>query len=247
MDHHAQLHDTMHCCRSIEQRPDALDRSLLCRSLVTLLFIGAADSGVRGQGLDPLPEPPLDTLLAQARRAARPLYLYLGSCDSAAVARMESLIWSDSTLRPILETVYVCGRVDAGTEEAGRIANRYGMDLDSAILLPWHLFISPRGSLLHRTRGPEESCADFARRLARAAQNALVADGQYYSLRHRYELGERGDDLLLKYSAAAREAHAPEAGRIADEYIRALQVIQHEQTTTTHGMPAAGLRRHDNR
>lgn len=256
MDHHVQLHDRMHSRRSLAteipglelHRHDALDRSLLCRSLVTLLFIGAAEGGVRGQDITPLPEPPLDTLLVRARAVSRPLYLYLGPCDSAAIACMERQVWSDSALRALLDDVYIHGRVDALTDQGRRIARRYRIDLDSATRLPWHLFIAPGGSILHRTRGPEECVAGFALHLARAAGNALLADGQYYSLRHRYELGERGDDLLLKYSVAAREAHAPEAARIADEYIHALQAIRDANTTTTHGMPPPdSARRHDRR
>ncbi len=245
MDHHVERYDTMHIRRSLAtdhphrdtHRHDSLDRSLLCSSLATLLFIGAAEGGVRGQVVTPVPEPPLDSLLCIARTTARPLYLYLGPCDSAAITCMERQVWSDSTLCAILDEVYICGRIDASTAPGRCVARRYHIDLDSAMYLPWHLFIAPGGAILHRTRGPEDSPSGFAYQLARAAENALVADGQYYSLRHRYELGERGDDLLLRYSVAAREAHAPEAERVAAEYMHSIQAIRNANTTTTHGMP----------
>ena len=255
MDHHVQPYDTTSRLRSratenrglAPSRPDTDDRSLLCRSLATLLFMGVAGSGVWGQESSSLPGLPLDDLLLQARFGARPLYLYLGPCDSAAIACLERHVWSDSVMQFLLDSVYVAGRVDIATPEGRAIARRYGLDHRSAGHLPWHLFIAPGGDILHRTRGPEEGATSFAQLLAQAAENALVVDGQYYGLRRRYEMGEKGDDLLLKYAVAAREAHAPEAERIAREYADALEAIMSRNATTDPGMPPPESRRRGRR
>jgi len=214
---------------------------------MTLLFMGAAGGGVWGQEVHPVPGPTLDSLLQQARALARPLYLYVGPCDSAALVYMERTIWSDPSVRQAVADVYTVGCIEMASPEGCAVLERYALTDSLPAGVPVHLFIAPGGQILHRTVGPEEQSAQFAVMLAAAAERALVEDGQYYTLRRRYALGDRGDDLLFKYAQAAREAAAVEAPSIEQEFLQAIEAYHSNNATTTPGMPPPDSRQGDRR
>ncbi len=200
--------------------------SSLYRSIFALLYLGAVGlvattDTMNGQGRSfTLEETTWEQLQGRARVEGRTIHLVLHRGDSPLYEFLRREVVRHREFARFFGTYFTNGAIDVAGDEGERISLLLGSELEQSQTC-LHIFIAPNGRLLHRIPARAGSLRRSVSLLLNAGLHALESDRQYYTLRDRYRAGDRGDDLLLRYAMAAREAEAPETPRIAEEYVAA--------------------------
>lgn len=108
---------------------------------------------------------------------------------------------------------YISFKIDAEKGEGVDFAKEFGI-----AAYPTLFYFNPKGELVHRTVGALD-----ADKLVAAGGDALDPEKQLYTLKKRYEGGERGTDFLLNCAKAFFSGAETEMGGIAsEEYFKLL-------------------------
>lgn len=233
---------------SMMNRAEQTCESSLYRSLFALLYMGAVGvvattDSMNGQerGLR-LEETTWEKLQGEARAEHRTIHLVLHRGNSPLYEFLRREVVGHKEFARFFGEYFANGAIDITAEEGERTKRLLGLEPDDdggeECL---HLFIAPNGRLLHRVAAQRGSVRRSVARLLNAGLHALESDRQYYTLRERYRAGDKGDDLLLRYLIAAREAEAPEAPRIAEEYVAVRVAMSGERFSAIDILRPLGL------
>ncbi len=150
-------------------------------------------------------------LQAHARQENRPVFLYFWSPSCGPCVEMARDVFPDSAVARYYNATFRSFKVNLDSEEGKALGARYGVSA-----LPSFVYFNPVGTLLHRTVGGKP-----AAELIQDGRDAFISDKAYYTLKSRYEAGERNTAFLRTFSTASGLLEEPALGRrVSNEYLR---------------------------
>ena len=150
-------------------------------------------------------------LQARARQENRPVFLYFWSTHCGPCVEMARDVFPDSAVARYYNATFRSFKADLDSELGGALGQRYGVRS-----LPAYLYFDPAGQLLHRTGGGKPAAA-----LLRDGRDAFNPDKAYYTLKSRYEAGQRSPAFLRAFSSAPGLSDEPDLSRrVSNEYLR---------------------------
>ena len=149
-------------------------------------------------------------LQARARQENRPVFLYFWSTHCGPCVEMARDVFPDSAVARYYNATFRSFKVNLDSAEGKVLGTRYGVSV-----LPSFLYFDPAGKLLHRTVGGKPVAA-----FIQDGRDTFDPDKAYYTLKARYEAGERSPAFLRAFSGAPGLGAEPELGRrVSDEYL----------------------------
>ncbi len=150
--------------------------------------------------------------LAEAKQQNKPIYLDCYTTWCGPCQMLKKGTFPDEKVGAYFNANYISFSLDMEKGEGIEIAKKYAVQG-----FPTHLYFNPNGEVVHRTMGGGES-EEFKKIFLNWAEQALNPETQYYTLKKRYDAGERSTDFLYNYALAAEEASDPDVKSVARAY-----------------------------
>lgn len=151
-------------------------------------------------------------VLAEASKQNRPIYLdcYTTWCGPCKMLKKD--VFPDEKVGAYFNDNYICYSLDMEKGEGLELAKKY--DVNS---YPTHLYFNPKGEMVHRAVGAGNS-DEYKAMFVQWAKDARDPSKQYYTLKNRYDAGERDPGLLYDYALVANDASGSDAKEVAKAY-----------------------------
>lgn len=180
---------------------------------IALVALLAGAPAVQAQGMK-LFEGTWSQVLAEAQRTGRPIYLdaYASWCGPCKLLKRD--IFPREDVGAYFNANYISYSLDMEKGEGIELAKKYGVQA-----YPTHLYFDSKGELVHRAVGGgsgDEMAASFIK----WAQDARDPSQQLYTLKRRFDKGERDVAEMYRLMMGAADASMPEAEYYALEYFR---------------------------
>lgn len=130
--------------------------------------------------------------LAQAKKADKPVFLYMWSMGCGPCRTMARDVFPDPAVGSYYNATFISHKANMDEAAGTELAKQYGIRS-----LPAYLYFDAQGHLLHRS-GSGKSAAAFIQ----DGKDAFDPNKAFFKLKARYEAGERGADLLYTLSTA---------------------------------------------
>lgn len=148
--------------------------------------------------------------LAKAKSSGKPIFLDAITAWCGPCKMMSKEVFPDSALGAFFNANFVNIKLDMERGAGIEVSNIYRV-----WVYPSLLFVDSSGAVLHRSAGfhnPKELMA--------LAKTALDPSKNLAGLERRYASGNRHREFLLQYLEAKSAAYDPDAGRIANEFLK---------------------------
>lgn len=148
--------------------------------------------------------------LAKAKREEKLVFLDAVTSWCGPCKIMAKEVFPDSTVGAFFNANFVSIKLDMERGEGIDISNRYKI-----WVYPTLLFVDARGEVEHRSagfHGPKE--------LIELGTLALDPTQNLAALERQYKGGNRRKEFILKYLEAKSAAYDPDAGRIANDFLK---------------------------
>ncbi|MFA1772365.1 thioredoxin family protein [Rufibacter glacialis] len=153
-----------------------------------------------------------EQVLHTAKREGKAIFLYASTPGCRYCRQMEKEVFPMAAVSDFYNTRFVSFQInmeDKGEGEA--LAKKYGITS-----FPSYLYFDQEAELLHQS-GAGKSAEEFIE----DGKNALNPEKALFTLKKRYDTGERSPSFLLQYSQALgfyRQADSPEE-KVVEEYL----------------------------
>ena len=150
-----------------------------------------------------------ESVKAKAKEAKKPIVVDAYTTWCGPCKTMAAKVFTDKTVGEYYNANYINYKIDMEKEE--------GLKFGKTNVVPAYptiLYFDANGNPTHRTVGGTTTEQFIAN--GKDAQNI---DKQYFTLKKRYESGERTGELLRNYAQASRLAYDANANLIAQEFV----------------------------
>jgi thioredoxin-related protein len=158
-------------------------------------------------------------VMQRAEKENKAVFLYAYTPFCGFCAKMEKEVFIDEAVAEFYNSTFISYKINIDDEGEGEaLAEQYGI-----VSFPTYLYFSSKGELLHQSAGAKRADAFIL-----DGQNALNPQKALFSLKGRYDAGERSASLLYDYSTALSYYHhqdSPEEQVVA-EYLQTQSVEQ---------------------
>lgn len=129
---------------------------------------------------------------AAARQAHKSIFLYASSPGCHWCKPMEKEVFTDPAVSAYYNATFLSYKINIDEGEGEVLAKRY--EIRS---MPTYLYFSPEGKLLHMSSGHKPP-TDFVQ----DGKDAFDPGKAFFTLKERYEAGDRGADFLYTFAVA---------------------------------------------
>jgi len=179
------------------------------RRIVTSCFLMFLSFSVLGQGIR-FTQGTWADALAKARLESKMVFLDAMTAWCGPCKMMAKEVFTDSAVGAFFNANFVSIKLDMERGEGIELSNRY-----KVWVYPTLLFVDHTGAVQHRTAGFQSVQAFLA-----LGKTALNPSTNLASLEHHYAAGNRRREFILEYLEAKTAAYDPDAGHIANEYLK---------------------------
>ncbi len=179
--------------------------------IFTLIFISSLSFS---QGINFVPEDmKWQDVLAKAKAENKIVFVDAYTTWCGPCKMMAKNVFPTKEVGDVFNASFVNAKIDMEKGEGLDIAKKYGIRM-----YPTYLFVNGDGELVHRALGSKP-----ADKFIQDAKAAVDPDKQFFSLKKKFESGDRSPDFLKKMSYAAQDAQEEKLKTKASEAYIATQ------------------------
>lgn len=149
---------------------------------------------------------------AKAKKAKKMIFVDAYTTWCGPCKWLSANVFTDKGVGEYHNSEFINYKVDMEKGEGPQLAQTFKVSA-----YPTLLYLNKEGELVHRLVG-----ALPADQFLEKSKEATKPDFQYYTLRKKFEKGERKSDFLLKIAKAAESASIDDANAIFKEYVKSL-------------------------
>lgn len=173
------------------------------------LFLSFLHFGLMAQGIQ-FEHGLFAEALAKAEKENKLVFIDAYTTWCGPCKLMSAKTFPDSAVGAFFNAHFVNLKIDAEKDDGPELVRRYGI-----VYYPTLLFVNARGELAHKAVGyykPAEFL-ELGQKAGNPASNLLA-------LEHRYQNGDRGQELLRALTEIKSAALDPAAGKLANDYLK---------------------------
>jgi thiol-disulfide isomerase/thioredoxin len=153
---------------------------------------------------------PWQSLLVQAKKENKLIFVDAFTTWCGPCKMMAKQVFTDSAVGAFYNNNFICAKIDMEKGEGIELAETYAV-----AAYPTFIFVDGNGELQHRSVGYQEPAIFLT-----LGKTALNEETRIGAMNKRYEDGDRNAEFLYRLAYAKYNAMEPDAGKIAEEYLK---------------------------